>query len=199
MQAADRKRFATAIVAAGEYYGKQPSPQVVELYWRGLEQYDIQAVERAIAAHMQNPDQGQFMPKIADLVRVIGGRSEDRSMLAWSEVDRTVRTVGRYQSIVFEDRLIHRVIADMGGWVKLCSHDEADWPFVAKEFGARYRGLLLAGGTPHRGLPLEGGASGGPDRLIGLAEQHNGIKGFQVAEPVRIGRREFRQLQDQRA
>jgi hypothetical protein len=29
--------------------------------------------------------------------------------------------VGAYQSVVFDDPLIHLVLEDLGGWIKICS------------------------------------------------------------------------------
>jgi hypothetical protein len=172
----DAKRFASAMQALGEYYGRQLSKAAVRLYWQGLMEFDILAIERAIGEHMRNPDTGQFLPKIADVVRVIHGRTEDQSLAAWAKVDRAVRSVGGYQSVVFDDPIVHRVISDMGGWVALCAKRDDEWPFVAKEFGVRYRAFRLRGETPEY-----------PRQLIGIAEAHNSSKGLPSDPPTLVG------------
>lgn len=75
MQNSDRKRFVNALMACAEMYGKSLSDSLVGLYWEGLADCDIAAVERAIARHMNNPDHGQYMPKLADIRRYMPSRS----------------------------------------------------------------------------------------------------------------------------
>ena len=113
--------FAKTLLAVADYYGKELSTGVVDLYWQGLREYDLDAVRRALWAHARNPDTGQFMPKIADVAKVMQGRTSDQAAVAWSKVDQAVRRVGTYQCVVFDDPVIHRVIADMGGWVHILS------------------------------------------------------------------------------
>ena len=176
MQITDRKRFAELLSGIADYYGKQLAGGVIELYWQGLQQYDIQAVEKALWEHTQNPDNGQFMPKIADVTRILQGRTQDQASLAWSKVDGAVRRIGTYADVVFDDPIIHRVLVDMCGWVSLGSKTEDDWPFVAKEFENRYRGYKLRGETPDY-QPV----------LIGLANAHNQKEGFIGQPPILIG------------
>lgn len=176
MQAIDKKRFVTLLTGLADYYGKELSSGVIALYWQGLQQYDIEAVEKSLWDHTQNPDNGQFMPKIADLTRAMQGRTQDQAAVAWSKVDRAVRRVGTYQDVVFDDPAIHRVIADMGGWVWFGNQLEDEWPFVAKNFENRYRGYKLRGETPDY-APV----------LLGMANSQNQQQGFRSNPPILIG------------
>lgn len=176
MQANDKKRFATLLSGVADYYGKELSNGVISLYWQGLQQYDIEAVEKALWDHTQNPDNGQFMPKIADLTRAMQGRTQDQAAIAWSKVDAAVRRVGTYQDVVFDDPIIHRVIADMGGWIWFGNQVEDEWPFVAKNFESRYRGYRLRGEAPEY-QPV----------LIGVANAQNQQQGFRGNPPILIG------------
>jgi hypothetical protein len=162
MQPNDRKNFVTLITGIADYYAKELSMTAISLYWEGLKQYDLQAIERALWQHTQSPDCGQFMPKIADVTKVLQGRTEDQAQLAWSKVDTAVCQVGIYTDVAFDDPIIHRVLADMGGWVRMCSHDDDGWPFVAKEFITRYRGFRISGQIPDY-----------PRYLLGSASTHN--------------------------
>ncbi len=58
---------------------------------------------------MQNAEAGQFPPKPADLIRFLDGTGESRAMGAWSLVERTLRRIGPYQSLVFDDPITQRV------------------------------------------------------------------------------------------
>jgi len=175
MKDSDRKRFSNIMHALAEYYAKAVSVPTVELYWRGLQSFDMDDVERAAAAHMQNPDTGQFMPKVADIIRYIDGGSMTRAMQAFAKVERAVRHIGTYESVVFDDRIIHAVIADMGGWILLGQCKESEWPFKAREFEKRYQGYLTTGLRHY------------PGKLIGMSERENGLTGFDAAQPVLIG------------
>lgn len=168
--------FSRTLLAVADYYGKELSENVVDLYWNGLREYDLASVKRALWAHARNPDSGQFMPKIADVARVMQGRTDDQAALAWSKVNQAVRRVGTYQCVVFDDPVIHRVIADMGGWVLIGSKDDKEWPFVAREFETRYRGYRMRDETPEY-----------PPVLIGMANAHNGQQGFRLNPPILVG------------
>ena len=95
MQQPDRKRFASCLMACAEIYGKTLSDSVSAVWWDALKGYEIEAVEAAFGRHFRSPDVGQFMPKPADIIRMLAGTSLDGSMVAWSKVDKAVRTVGR--------------------------------------------------------------------------------------------------------
>lgn len=176
MHANDKKRFATLLSGIADYYGKELSNGVISLYWQGLLSYDIEAIEKALWDHTQNPDNGQFMPKIADITRAMQGRTQDQAAIAWSKVDQAVRRVGTYQDVAFDDPIIHRVIADMGGWIWFGNQVEDEWPFVARNFENRYRGYRVRGEVPDY-QPV----------LLGMANAHNQQEGFKKNPPILIG------------
>lgn len=145
----EKKRFASLMTALADYYEKSLSKGVLALYWEGLRQYDYDAIEKAAWAHTQLPDEaGRWMPKVSDLNKMLAGRTTDQGQIAWSKVDRAVRTVGPYADVAFDDPVIHRVIQEMGGWVLINSKDDKEWPFVAKEFVMRYQGYKMSGEVP---------------------------------------------------
>lgn len=175
MQNSDRKRFANGLLACAEMYGKSLSDALVELYWQGLADVEIAAIEQAIGRHMSNPDTGQFMPKLADIRRMLTGTTQDAALQAWAKVDNAIRRVGTYQTVVFDDPIIHRVITDMSGWIKFGEKTEDEWPFVAKEFENRYRGYC------NRKLDSY------PPKLLGIADAHNMTNGYKAVDPILIG------------
>lgn len=162
--------------AVADYCGKTLSAGVIAIYWQGLQDLDLIAVRRALNAHVQNPDTGQFMPKIADIRRMLSGTSQDAALVAWAKVDRAIRHVGTYADVVFDDPLIHRVLHDMGGWIGLGSKTEDDWPFVAREFENRYRGYRMRGDRPEY-----------PPVMIGMTNAHNRKGGFPLEPPRLVG------------
>lgn len=168
--------FVDVIQPVAEQYGKRLSESVLALYWVSLKEYDLAAVRDALGRHLRNTDTGQFMPKVADIIRMMQGSSADAAFSAWSKVDNAVRRVGPYESIVFDDPIIHKVLHDMGGWILLCEKDDEAWPFIKNEFVTRFRGFKS------RNERVEY-----PAKLIGIAEAHNGQNGHRIASPVLIG------------
>lgn len=172
----EKRRFATLITSLADYYEKTLSKGVLALYWEGLRQYDYNAIEKAAWAHTQLPDEaGRWMPKVSDLNKMLLGRTTDQSQMAWSKVDRAVRTVGPYSDVAFDDAIIHRVISDMGGWVAINGKEDKEWPFVAKEFCTRYQAFRMTGDTPEH-----------PPYLIGMANAQNTHSGQQQKLEVRL-------------
>ena len=171
--------FCDLIDTVAEQHNKTMTHSLKMLYWIGLHDKDFEAVKSALFRHLRNPDTGMFMPKVADIMRMIEGSSEDSSMIAWTATNKALREKGTYVSVCFDDFLIHRVLQDMGGWIQLGTKTEDEWPFVAKEFQTRYRGYKSRDEKP-----------GYPAHLIGIAEMHNAREGHKIDPPVLIGDKE---------
>ena len=172
----DFEKFKEGIEGVYNFYGKDLSTFSLDVWWNALRVYDLPAVIDSFNRHLMNPDSGQWLPKPADIVKMFGGRTQDRALHAWAKVDRAVRCVGSYESVAFDDPLIHRVLHEMGGWVGLGQKSEDEWPFIAKEFENRYRGYSMRSETPEY-----------PPVLIGIAESYNSQKGFKTSSPRLIG------------
>lgn len=175
MQSKDLGKFSILMAGIGELYGKNISSQLIDIYWQVLNQYELIDIQKAFQSHVQNPDCGQFFPKPADIVRFIEGSGETKALLAWAKVERAVIQIGSYQSVVFDDPLIHAVIENMGGWVKLCSMKNEQMPFYANEFQKRYLGYVNKKPARH------------PKYLWGISECNNAKNGFEINPPILIG------------
>jgi hypothetical protein len=158
-----------------ELHGKSISGALTEIYWQTLKEFEWQDVERAFQSHIHNPDCGQYFPKPADIVRFIEGNGETKALQAWAKVEHAIHQVGRYESLSFDDPLIHAVLEDMGGWIKLCSVTLDELPFRANEFQKRYMGFVIKKPNRH------------PRYLCGIAEGENAKNGYAVKPPLLIG------------
>ena len=177
MELRDRERFGACLLAASELYGKPVGEAVAAVWWDALRRFDIAAVESAFRRHFANPDNGQFMPKPADIVRMVEGTSVDAAQVAWAKVDKAVRQVGPYASVAFDDAIVHRVLHDMGGWIALGTRTDEEWPFIANEFRTRYHG--------YRSRSEVGDY---PPKLIGIAEADSVRRGLSAShDAVLIG------------
>lgn len=175
MESADRDTFVKMLITAAELYNKMASDVLVKLYWKALQLYPLQDVIRAFELHFEDPDAGQFMPKPADLIKIIKGNSLSQCLNAWSKVEQAIRLLGPYRTVVFDDSIIHAVIHEMGGWIKLCKTSQKEFPFVAKEFQTRY--------TAYR----YNQPNSFPKALTGLTNHQNALEGYTAESPCLIG------------
>lgn len=142
----DRKHdllaFTAILVGIGVVYDKEIAEQLIDIYWQALKRFDLNEVKQAVEKHINDPDSGQYFPKPAALIKLIVGSSQQQALQAWSKVYKAILAIGAYQSVVFDDYLIHAILGDMGGWVNLCLTSLKDLPFKAQEFQKRYMMLL---------------------------------------------------------
>jgi hypothetical protein len=96
-----------------DYYGKDIRGGAAKTYAQMLIRFPIEELQRVYFTHLCDPDQGQFMPKIADFVRVLEGTKKGQSTVAWNKVDRAIREVGPYGTVSFDDPIIHKVIEEI--------------------------------------------------------------------------------------
>lgn len=172
-----KRKFASLLTHMSDYYKDEISRAKLSIYWEGLRQYSFDAIQKACWAHTQSPDEaGRWMPRNSDIIKIIEGGTQDRSMIAWSKVDSAIRHRGTWDDVVFDDAVIHRVIADMGGWVLIGSKDDKEWPFIGKEFQTRYRAYKQKSEQPEC-----------PARLTGIANAQNASQGMPLLPPILIG------------
>jgi hypothetical protein len=177
MTEGDRVLFTTLIDGVYHFYGKSKdlSEFGLNVWWNALKQYDLRALENALGRHCVDPDQGKFLPRPADVVRLLEGSTLDSAQLAWTKVIEGVRHVGTYESVCFDDPIINRVVEDMGGWIGLGAIKTEELPFRAKEFEQRYRAYKVAGG-----------ARIWPPYLAGIIERDNSAKGYRESAGPRL-------------
>lgn len=177
MQPSDKGPFAELLANVMSYYNRESSPFLLGVFWDALRRHEFEDVQRAFNLHAQDPDRGQFAPKVADLTRLLEGSTTTQGMRAWVKVAMAMRSVGAYRSVTFDDPLIHVVIAEMGGWIPLCRGMDEEMPFKARDFERRYASYRL-----RRELPAY------TPRLIGENEAENKLNGRKYeVQPVLVG------------
>lgn len=166
MQLSDEAEFMEKLTSMAELHNKTLSPNQLEIYWNALASFELADIIRALGQHTRNPDGGQFMPKPADIIKLLMGGGQSKAQLAWSKVHKAMGQIGSGQTVVFDDPLIHAVIVDMEGWIKLCQTDDKALPFRARDFEQRYAAYLLKPPQTY------------PKQLSGWIEQHNSAHNF---------------------
>lgn len=170
----DFKKFLEVLDSVWEMYGKPPMGDAgAALFFQALEPYPVEVFGAAVAEHIRL---SPFLPKPADLVKLIEGSGEDRARAAWQEVLRACQVHGVYRSVRFEDPRIHFAISAMGGWIKVGQISEGELPFREKDFVSHFRLAERLGVT--WSFPRI------PAHLPGHCEIENRFSGAEVEPPV---------------
>jgi hypothetical protein len=175
MKQNDEQKFCAALMAVAAVHRVELSQQVMRLYWSALEQYEVEEVMHALTVLMRDPDCGQWMPKPADVVRVIDGGKASKSALAWERVDKAMRCAGGNSSVVFDDPIIHAALSTLGQWPELCATATDELHFLRQRFEKAYQAMCL---SPPKGWPK---------KLIGRYEAYNAPRGLATEQPIPIG------------
>lgn len=177
MKPDDLPAFSAMLTDVLKYYRQPPTDFLLEVWWTGMQRFDLGAVRRALNAHIADPERGMYAPKVADVVRQLAGTSSDRAALAWGKVMDAMRRVGAWQDVLFDDPVIHAVVEDMGGWPKVARTENADLSYAQHRFVETYRSLS------------ERGVEGYPRVLAGARDSDVEYerKGLPVPSPVLVG------------
>lgn len=136
----DQKHDFYGLVADALGYWKQDvSEFALQVWWQGCQQFEFEEVSKALSHHATDPDKGQFAPKVADIVRILGGTKSDRSLREWGRVYSAMSSVGAYQDVDFGDSATHAAINDMGGWPKLCRSNLDQLSYIQHRFCELYK------------------------------------------------------------
>lgn len=104
--------------------------------------------------------------------------ADERALVAWNCVLDAVARVGGYETVQFDDPVIHaaiNAIAGQGGWSALCDEEsEKLRTWKRKEFIETYKAFLVTGIRPESHKPL-----------YGLIAKDCSLKQVALPEPVK--------------
>lgn len=175
MTPADRPKLLALLTGVHSFYRADLTEFGFGVWERALAGYSIEQVAKAFDEHAADPKAGSFMPKPADLIRLLAGTHEDRALLAWGKVLAAIERVGSWQSVAFDDPAIHAAIVDLGGWQQVCRAKTDELPFLQRRFCDAHSAYGRRG------------AFAWPPYLPGAAAIANGAKGHDEPLPVLIG------------
>lgn len=173
----DKPELFTLIASVQSFYGKDVSAFSLGVWWQACQGFDLEQVCKALNAHAIDPESGVYAPRPADVMRMLRGTATDRALQAWGKVMDAMQRVGAYRSVVFDDAVIHAVIEDLGGWMKLCRSEMADLSYTEHRFCESYRAYV------NRPAALERY----PSLLLGQFELDNRQHGHCCSPPVLLG------------
>jgi len=168
-------KYREYMAALCEIHGKEPLTSITfDIYWKALEPFDDDQCETAFKDVLLH---SKFFPKPADLLERLEGRKQDQATLAWLKVLGTIKRVGTYQSVRFDDPVIHSVIQAMGGWIRMGEITNDEMPWKQREFERIYA-VIDRPGSKHL------------EYLPGRTEMDNFSNGYfdHMPKPISIGK-----------
>lgn len=137
MRQEDYGAFVAVMSAVAETLGyPKLAENGMKLFFDLLKPYTFEQVTRALYAHLL---ESPYMPKPVDIISRIDGSVDDRAIKAWHRVLEAARQHGAYESVKFDDPVIHFCIERMGGWQKVCMMTEDELPFRERDFRELYK------------------------------------------------------------
>lgn len=147
MQEADRAELCQLVADVHKYYRQPVTDFTLSVWWTACQPFELEQVRKAMTVHVMNPDGGQFLPKVADIVKVLQGSATDRSSVAWGVVMQAIGAVGAYQDVDFGDPATHAAVHDLGGWPKVCRTELKELGYLQHRFTESYRAYSGRGVT----------------------------------------------------
>jgi hypothetical protein len=126
-----KNEFKSPFMGLCELYDKTPSDALMSLYFETVKHLDAKTWNAAVRMVISS-NKYPSLPKPAEILEATG-QNEDKdaqAMLAMKKIEDAMRKHGAYQSMVFDDPVIHMLIdRHEGGWPGLCamSNDELKW------------------------------------------------------------------------
>lgn len=138
-------QIAALVTDVLKFYRQDLTKFTLQVWANAMRPFDFDDVSRAFERHVANPDNGQFAPKPADIVKVLQGTAGDRAALAWGKVLEAMSGVGAYSDVVFDDAAIHAALEDLGGWPKVCRTKTDDLSYLQHRFVIAYKAYTERG------------------------------------------------------
>lgn len=173
MDNSNKAAFATRLNGLNQILGgKDLTKDILSIYFKTLEQYDIDTIINAITKAAVT---FKFFPKPVELIEIIEGKTEDRAEIECNKVFEALKKIGPYQSVCFDDPVSQAVIKQhFGGWVKMCADIMEDTVhFSKKDFVLAYSSFQRSGIKVGGYLP-------------GICEIENNSRGIKTKEYIKM-------------
>lgn len=179
MQKQDKIEFEIYLSGVAEIFDKQLSGIQMDIYFEALKNLTLEEFKRA-ATYVSKTC--KFFPKPVEFLEQVIPNKDDLASLALIKLEKAIESYGYYQTVIFDDKIIHMVVDAMGDWMTIYNlyyDNERDWTFKRKEFISLYK-TFLNNPRPY------------PERLIGFFETHNADRGFldNIKNPILIGEKQ---------
>lgn len=140
MQTSDFGRFKSIMTGLAELYQRQLSPDLLDIYWNAMSDWDIADFNRTASALAK---QNTFMPRPADFNSVKIAASSDSATEAWLAALTCIKS-GDYHRGVTPGGLIDKAVIAVGGYRTIGFADYDQFQFLHKRFLDAFDALCRA-------------------------------------------------------
>ena len=122
-----KQKITKAVLVLAEYYNQNLSSQIVDLYVKALEKYDLEKINGLCERFLKI---FQYMPKIADFEELLNPALslDDRAEIAWSLVLKAIEKYSYDKSFTFRDKAIRKTLEIIGyNNIRECLESEINW------------------------------------------------------------------------
>jgi hypothetical protein len=137
------EQFMPAFTGMCEVWDKKPSKELTDIYFQALGHLTPEQWSKAVSAVMLSHEYG--FPKPAHILSALGiGKDDDaQAMLAIEKIKQAIRDHGHYQSVVFDDPIIHMLIDHHdNGWPGLCAMTIEEHKWLWKDWIKLYKAYM---------------------------------------------------------
>lgn len=161
---------------AGKIFRTQITKEEFKFWILSLDSYPFEDVRRAIIRYSH---EGKRMPIPSEIIEMIDGSKDDQALSALMKVEYAMNKHSGYDTVIFDDPIIHAVIIELGGWIRLSRLSENELIWWKKDFKERYQHHLRMG--IQQEIPL---------KLLGIFDQTNIPLGLDPRKPAIVGDRQ---------
>jgi len=171
----DYKDFAVLMNFLAENIGKKISKERIGMIFGMTQDLDIQEIKNNVKSLLKNRVYSTF-PVIAEIRGATGKINDDKAQRAFIAFQQAVIDFGYYDSVKFQDPVIHDVVKALGGWRQVAEEMPGDFDslqWYEKEFLRLYN--VLSQRNKH------------PVYLAGSHELENKLENqTECGEPIKI-------------
>ena len=141
MNTGDRPAFIKVWAATWSTYGRTVEPAGIDLAFKMLaKRYTLAQVRAGIEMYATDPAHAEFPPTAAAIIGKLEGNPADRAIRGWAKA-LPLLSGGTHNYVVFDDRVIHQVVSEMGGFRYLGSGSE-ETHFLELKFKSIYESIV---------------------------------------------------------
>lgn len=139
----DMEQFQEIMTVLNESFGdiNRPVSDIkMRFYFKALSDLTIDQLNDA-AIILANTKVIHTFPTPAEIRQAVEGNPHDQGQIAFDKLITAVRSIGPYQTVIFDDPAIHAFIQSYGGWEEICDKTVEDWKYMRNEFVKGYTGF----------------------------------------------------------
>lgn len=138
----DKKQFSAMIKSVAQLFDKKITSGMMQVYWDCVQDYQLEHVRLALTYACKK---SKFFPKPADIQEFMSGTPDEAAALGFDKLITAIRSSGSIASVVFDDPVIHVVVDQMGGWLKVCKWETNELAFRQHDYVKRHTMLQRIG------------------------------------------------------